>query len=233
MVPVVLLSVSWLTGFSSSANLASLVIRHDDLHEPVAGIVRDTFASASADRAASSVLGVASLAVAGSPWRCRCRRPSPDPGGSRCSLDGFLPARRAVVPGICGDPARGRGGHVDPGRNLGLGCWPAWPGWRSPSCCGGHPAAAARQGPGGLARPGTDRDRRHRGNGGAAAAVAAAAAQVACLLGDPIGGHRHQPGAAVGGPVAGHRLGGGGGFVAVYWERIADQDTIIRAELDS
>jgi uncharacterized BrkB/YihY/UPF0761 family membrane protein len=67
MVPVVLLSVSWLTGFSSSANLASLVIRHYGLHEPVAGIVRDTFASASADRAASSVLGGRQLAVAGSP----------------------------------------------------------------------------------------------------------------------------------------------------------------------
>ncbi len=37
------------------------------LHEPVAGIVRDTFASASADRSASSVLGVASWFVAGFP----------------------------------------------------------------------------------------------------------------------------------------------------------------------
>jgi hypothetical protein len=67
MVPVVLLGFSWLTGFSSSANLASLLIRHYNLHEPVAGIVRDTFASASADRSASSVLGVASWAVAGFP----------------------------------------------------------------------------------------------------------------------------------------------------------------------
>ena len=67
MVPVVLLCFSWLTGFSSSANLASLIIRHYSLHEPVAGIVRDTFASASADRSASSVLGVASWAVAGFP----------------------------------------------------------------------------------------------------------------------------------------------------------------------
>ena len=67
MVPVVLLIFSWLTGFSSSANLASFIIRHYDLHEPVAGIVRDTFASASADRAASSVLGVLSWAVAGFP----------------------------------------------------------------------------------------------------------------------------------------------------------------------
>ena len=67
MVPVVLLIFSWLTGFSSSANLASFIIRHYDLHEPVAGIVRDTFASASADRSSSSVLGVASWAVAGFP----------------------------------------------------------------------------------------------------------------------------------------------------------------------
>ena len=67
MVPVVLLGFSWLTRFSSSANLASLLIRHYNLHEPVAGIVRDTFASASADRSASSVLGVASWAVAGFP----------------------------------------------------------------------------------------------------------------------------------------------------------------------
>jgi hypothetical protein len=59
--------LSWLTGFSSSANLASLIIHHYDLHEPVAGIVRDTFASASADRSASTVLGVASWAVAGFP----------------------------------------------------------------------------------------------------------------------------------------------------------------------
>jgi uncharacterized BrkB/YihY/UPF0761 family membrane protein len=67
MVPLVLLGFSWLTSFSSSANLASLVIRHYGLHEPVAGIVRDTFASASADRSSSSVLGVASWAVAGFP----------------------------------------------------------------------------------------------------------------------------------------------------------------------
>ena len=67
MVPLVLLGFSWLTGFSSSANLASLIIRHDDLHEPVAGIVRGTFASASADRSSSSVLGVLSWAVAGFP----------------------------------------------------------------------------------------------------------------------------------------------------------------------
>jgi hypothetical protein len=67
MVPLVLLGFSWLTGFSSSANLASFVIRHYSLHEPVAGIVRDTFASASADRSSSTVLGVASWAVAGFP----------------------------------------------------------------------------------------------------------------------------------------------------------------------
>jgi uncharacterized BrkB/YihY/UPF0761 family membrane protein len=67
MVPLVLLGFSWLTGFSSSASLASFVIRHYGLHEPVAGIVRDTFASASADRSSSSVLGVASWAVAGFP----------------------------------------------------------------------------------------------------------------------------------------------------------------------
>jgi hypothetical protein len=67
MVPLVLLGFSWLTGFSSSANLASFVIRHYSLHEPVASIVRTTFASASADRSSSSVLGVASWAVAGFP----------------------------------------------------------------------------------------------------------------------------------------------------------------------
>jgi uncharacterized BrkB/YihY/UPF0761 family membrane protein len=67
MVPLVLLGFSWLTGFSSSANLASFVIRHYGLHEPVAGIVRTTFASAAADRSSSSVLGVASWAVAGFP----------------------------------------------------------------------------------------------------------------------------------------------------------------------
>lgn len=67
MVPVALLCFSWITGFSSTASLASLIIRQYDLHEPVAAIVCGTFASASADRSSSSVLGVASWFVAGVP----------------------------------------------------------------------------------------------------------------------------------------------------------------------
>jgi uncharacterized BrkB/YihY/UPF0761 family membrane protein len=61
MVPVVLLGLFLAHRVQQLSQPASLVIRHDGLHEPVAGIVRDTFASASADRSASSVLGVASL----------------------------------------------------------------------------------------------------------------------------------------------------------------------------
>jgi hypothetical protein len=58
--------LSWLTGSSTPTNLADLIIGHHDLHQPVASIVRDSFASA--DRGAWSVLGVASWAVAGFPW---------------------------------------------------------------------------------------------------------------------------------------------------------------------
>jgi hypothetical protein len=47
--------------------MADLLIQQYDLHEPVAGIVRGTFASASADRGTASVLGVASLFAAGLP----------------------------------------------------------------------------------------------------------------------------------------------------------------------
>jgi hypothetical protein len=218
MVPVVLLCFSWLTGFSSSANLASLIIRHYDLHEPVAGIVRDTFASASADRSSSSVLGVASWAVAGFPLAVSVQKTF---------------ARAWRVPMLPWIASYLRGGlwfllyvatqlGVETakwtlGRNLGFGVlaglagvaltfvlWGATPhlllgkdlgGWR-----GLVPTAIAGTG----------------GDGGAAAAVAAAAAQVACLVGDPVRGHRHQHGTAVGGAVAGDRLGGGGGV----WRRL-------------
>ena len=192
MVPLVLLGFSWLTGFSSSANLASFVIRHYGLHEPVAGIVRDTSpapvptdpqrcSGSSAGRWPGSPGGVGaedlrpSLAGADAPLMASYLR-----GGlwfllyvaTQFGVEAATWTPRAQPgPGGAGRPGRG-GAHL--------------------RAVAGHPASAARQRPGRLARPGPHRDRRHRGDGGAAAAVAAAAAQVAGLVGDPVRGHRHQ-----------------------------------------
>jgi hypothetical protein len=93
------------------------------------------------------------------------------------------------------------------------------------------PPSAARQGPGWLARPGAQRDRRHRRDGGAAAAAAAAARWLASwaipfgAIGTSIALLLVVQLLATGWVVA-------AAFGAVYWERIADQDTVIRAELD-
>lgn len=181
MVPLALLCFSWLTGFSSSASLADLIIRHYSLHEPVAGIVRDTFASAGADRSASSVLGVASWAVAGFPLAVSVQKTF-----ARAWRVPMLPWMASYLRGglwFVLYVATQLGVEVATwtlGRNLGP--WGAGRPGRGGAhlrVVAGHPSPAARQGPGRLARPDAHRDRRHQRDGGAAVAVAAVVAQVA------------------------------------------------------
>jgi hypothetical protein len=120
------------------------------------------------------------------------------------------------------------------GRNLGLGVLAGLAGvaltfvlW------GATPHLLLGKDPGRLARPGAHRDRRHRGDGGAAAAVAAVAARWLASWAIPFG--------AIGTSIAlllvVQLLATGwvvvAAFGAVYWERITDQDTVIRTELDS
>lgn len=234
MVPVVLLGFSWLTRFSSSANLASLVIRHYDLHEPVAGIVRDTFASASADRSSSSVLGVLSWAVAGFPLAVSVQKT-------------FARAWRVPMLGWMASYLRGglwflvyvaiqfgvEAAKWILGRNLGLGVlaglagvalilmlWLATPhlllgkdlgGWRGlvPTAVAGTAVTVGLRLVSLLLLP--------RWLASWAVPFGAIGTSIALLLGVQL--------LATGWVVV-------AAFGAVYWERIADQDTVLRAELD-
>jgi hypothetical protein len=234
MVPLVLLGFSWLTGFSSSANLASLVIRHYGLHEPVAGVVRDTFASASADRSSSSVLGVASWAVAGFPLAVSVQKT-------------FARAWRVPMLGWMASYLRGglwfvlyvatqlgvEGAKWALGRNLGFGVlaglaglaltfllWGATPhlllgkdlgGWRGlvPTAIAGTVVTVGLRLLSLLLLP--------RWLASWAVPFGAIGTSIALLLVVQL--------LATGWVVV-------AAFGAVYWERIADQDTIIQAELD-
>jgi hypothetical protein len=235
MVPVVLLGFSWLTGFSSSANLASLVIRHYGLHEPVAGIVRTTFASASADRSSSSVLGVLSWAVAGFPLAVSVQKTFarawrvPMLGWMASYLRGGLWFLLYVATQFGVEAAK-----WTLGRNLGVGVlaglagvaltfllWLATPhlllgkdlgGWRGlvPTAIAGTVVTVALRLLSLLLLP--------RWLASWAIPFGAIGTSIALLLVVQL--------LATGWVVV-------AAFGAVYWERIADQDTIIRAELDS
>lgn len=67
VVPLVLMTFSWITGLRPNANLATLVIRQYNLHGTEADVVRSTFASASAGRSSATVLGILGLLTAGFP----------------------------------------------------------------------------------------------------------------------------------------------------------------------
>jgi hypothetical protein len=67
MVPLALMTFSWITGFRPSANAADVLIRQYNLHGAVASVVRSTFASANAGRSMATVFGTLSLFVAGFP----------------------------------------------------------------------------------------------------------------------------------------------------------------------
>jgi uncharacterized BrkB/YihY/UPF0761 family membrane protein len=234
MVPIVLLGFSWLTGFSSSANLASFVVRHYGLHEPVAGIVRDTFASASADRSASSVLGVLSWAVAGFPLAVSVQKTFarawrvPMLPWMASYLRGGLWFLLYVATQFGVEAAKWALGH-----NLGLGAlaglagvalifvlWLATPhlllgkdlgGWRGlvPTAIAGTVVTVGLRLLSLLLLP--------RWLGSWAIPFGAIGTSIALLLVVQL--------LATGWVVV-------AAFGAVYWERIADQDTIIQAELD-
>jgi uncharacterized BrkB/YihY/UPF0761 family membrane protein len=232
MVPLVLLGFSWLTGFSSSASLASFVIRHYGLHEPVAGVVRTTFASAAADRSSSSVLGVVSWAVAGFPLAVSVQKT-------------FARAWRVPMLGWMASYLRGglwfllyvvtqfgvEGAKWTLGRNLGLGVlaglaltfllWGATPhlllgkdlgGWRGlvPTATAGTVVTVGLRLLSLLLLP--------RWLASWAIPFGAIGTSIALLLVVQL--------LATGWVVV-------AAFGAVYWERIADQDTVIQAELDS
>lgn len=67
IVPLVLMIFSWISGFSPTANVATLVIRQYNLHGTEANIVRSTFASANASRSNATVFGILGLLAAGFP----------------------------------------------------------------------------------------------------------------------------------------------------------------------
>ena len=68
MVPVALLCFSWLTGFSSSANLASLVIRHYDPLSAVQRLVTRSALPSAASSGACAAGASAHSSISG-PWR--------------------------------------------------------------------------------------------------------------------------------------------------------------------
>ena len=232
MVPLVPLGFSWLTGFSSSANLASFVIRHYGLHEPVAGIVRDFRQRQCRPELLNGARGP-QLGGGRVPLAVSVQKTFAEPGGCRCSLMAsylrgglwfllYVATQSGVEAATWTLGATWARGAGRPGR-----------GGAHLRAVAGHPASAARQRPGRLARPGPHRI--------AGTVVTVGLRLLSLLLLPRWLASWAIPFGAIGTSIAlllvVQLLATGwvvvAAFGAVYWERIADQDTVIRTELDS